>query len=143
MLVGSMGGGALWYYKDTQSTIATLRDNNSKLMMVAETNQETINSMARDYQLAQENMLVLQERAKEAEVTNFINQSDFFKDKNLEIFNFNYKLSTWLILNNFKNFSLIPSSFLTPKKNETLENELISSLNFLNFYANWSLFTYF
>lgn len=62
-----MGGGALWYYKDTQSTIATLRENNSKLMMVAETNQETINSMARDYQLAQENMLVLQERAKEAE----------------------------------------------------------------------------
>ena len=35
--------------------------------MVAETNQETINSMARDYQIAQENMLVLQERAKEAE----------------------------------------------------------------------------
>jgi len=68
MLVGSMGGGALWYYKDTQSTIATLRDNNSKLMMVAETNQETINSMARDYEIAQENMLVLQERAKEAEV---------------------------------------------------------------------------
>ena len=67
MLVGSMGGGALWYYKDTQSTIATLRENNSKLMMVAETNQETINSMARDYQIAQENMLALQERAKEAE----------------------------------------------------------------------------
>jgi deoxyribodipyrimidine photolyase len=67
MLVGSMGGGAWWYYKDTQSTIATLRENNSKLMMVAETNQETINSMARDYQIAQENMLALQERAKEAE----------------------------------------------------------------------------
>ena len=67
MLVGSMGGGAWWWYKDTQNTIATLRENNSKLMMVAETNQETINSMARDYQIAQENMLVLQERAKEAE----------------------------------------------------------------------------
>jgi deoxyribodipyrimidine photolyase len=67
MLVGSMGGGAWWYYKDTQSTIATLRENNSKLMMVAETNRETINSMARDYQIAQENMLALQERVKEAE----------------------------------------------------------------------------
>jgi soluble P-type ATPase len=67
MLVGSMGGGALWYYKDTQSTIATLRDNNSKLMVAAETNQETINSMARDYAIAQENMQALQERAKEAE----------------------------------------------------------------------------
>ena len=50
--------------------------------------------------------IVSKERAKEAEVANFINQSDFFKDKNLEILNFNYKLSTWLILNNFKNFSL-------------------------------------
>ena len=67
LLIGSMGGGALWYYKDTQSTIATLRDNNSKLMIAAETNQETINSMARDYALAQKNMLALQERAKEAE----------------------------------------------------------------------------
>tara|TARA_B100001173_G_scaffold307637_1_gene316550 strand:- start:749 stop:1465 length:717 start_codon:yes stop_codon:yes gene_type:complete len=77
--------------------------------------------------------LTINERAKEAEVANFINQSDFFKDKNLEIFNFNYKISNWLILNNFKNFSLIPSSFWTPKKNATLEDELISSLNFLNF----------
>ena len=62
-----MGSGAWFYYKDTQSTIATLRDNNSKLMIAAETNQETINSMARDFALAQENMLALQERAKEAE----------------------------------------------------------------------------
>ena len=37
-----MGGGAWYYYKDTQSTIATLRDNNSKLLIAAETNQETI-----------------------------------------------------------------------------------------------------
>lgn len=62
-----MGGGAWFYYKDTQDTIATLRDNNSKLMIAAETNQETINSMARDFAIAQENMLALQQRAKEAE----------------------------------------------------------------------------
>lgn len=67
LLIGSMGTGAWWFYKDTQSTIATLRDNNSKLLIAAETNQETINSMARDYAIAQENMLALQERAKEAE----------------------------------------------------------------------------
>ena len=67
LLVGSMSGGACFYYKDTQATIATLRDNNSKLMIAAETNQETINSMARDFAIAQENMLALQERAKEAE----------------------------------------------------------------------------
>ena len=67
LLVSSMSGGAWFYYKDTQATIATLRDNNSKLMIAAETNQETINSMARDFAIAQENMLALQERAKEAE----------------------------------------------------------------------------
>ena len=67
LLIGSMGGGAWFYYTDTQATIATLRDNNSKLLIAAETNQETINSMSRDFAIAQENMLELQERAKEAE----------------------------------------------------------------------------
>lgn len=62
-----MGSGALWYYKDTQSTIATLRDNNTQLQAVAETNQNTIESLEKDFQIAQENMLALQERAKEAE----------------------------------------------------------------------------
>lgn len=63
-----MVGGAWFYYTDTQERLATLRDNNAKLMMVAETNQETINNLQRDYELAQENMLKLAERAKEAEV---------------------------------------------------------------------------
>ena len=67
LLVSSMGGGAWFYYQDTQDTIATLRDNNSKLQIAAETNQNTINSLERDFQLAQENMLLLQQRAKEAE----------------------------------------------------------------------------
>lgn len=67
LLVTSMGGGAWFYYQDTQDTIATLRDNNSKLQIAAETNQNTINSLERDFQLAQENMLLLQQRAKEAE----------------------------------------------------------------------------
>jgi len=68
LLLGSMGGGAWYYYTDTQERLAVLRDNNAKLMMVAETNQETINSLQRDYELAQENMLALAERAKAAEV---------------------------------------------------------------------------
>ena len=67
ILIGSMGGGAWFYYTDTQSTIAALRDNNAKLAIAAETNQETINSMARDYALAQENIATLQVRAQEAE----------------------------------------------------------------------------
>ena len=67
LLLGSMGGGAWYYYTDTQERMAVLRDNNAKLMLVAETNQETIESMERDFQKAQENMIALQERAREAE----------------------------------------------------------------------------
>ena len=64
LLLGSMGGGAWYYYTDTQERLATLRDNNAKLQMVAETNQETINNLQADYKLAQENMEKLAERAK-------------------------------------------------------------------------------
>jgi len=67
-LLMSMGGGAWYYYTDTQERLATLRDNNAKLQMVAETNQETIENLQADYKLAQENMEKLAERAREAEV---------------------------------------------------------------------------
>ena len=65
------------------------------------------------------------------EVTNFIYKNDFLKDKNLEIFNLNVELSTWFLLKDYKNFSLLPLSFWTPKTNEILEEELISSMKFL------------
>ena len=68
LLLGSMGGGAWYYYTDTQERLATLRDNNAKLQMVAETNQNTIENLQADYKLAQENMAKLEERAREAEV---------------------------------------------------------------------------
>jgi hypothetical protein len=66
-----------------------------------------------------------------SEVINYIHNSDFLKNKNLEILNLNVGISTWLLLNDYKNFSLLPVFFWTPKKTETLENELISSLKFL------------
>ena len=67
LVFSSLGGGAWFYYQDTQETIATLRDNNTKLMVVAETNQNTIEALEKDFKLAQENMLILQERTREAE----------------------------------------------------------------------------
>jgi len=70
------------------------------------------------------------------EVTNFINKNLIFKDKNLEILNFNIPLTTWFLLKDYKNFSLIPLTFWTPKKNETLEKELISSIKFLDLDKN-------
>jgi len=75
-------------------------------------------------------------RSNLSDVTNFINNNKFLEDKNLEILNSNIKLSNWFLLNDYKNFSLIPTFFWTPKKNETLENELISSLKFLRLSKN-------
>jgi len=62
------------------------------------------------------------------EVTIFFKENDFIKNKNLEILSLNIPLTTWLLLSDYNNFSLIPLTFWTPKTNETLENELISSL---------------
>ena len=66
------------------------------------------------------------------EITNFINGNVFFTNKNLEIFNLNIELSNWFLLNDFKNFSIIPISFWTPKTNNMLEEEIIASLKFLD-----------
>jgi len=67
-LLSGMVGGAWFYYTDTQERLATLRNNNAKLQIVAETNQETIENLQADYKLAQENMEKLAERAREAEI---------------------------------------------------------------------------
>lgn len=67
LLFGSMLGGGYFYYTDTQSTIATLRDNNAKLEMVAEQNLATINQMKADAAQAKIRMEQLNERAREAE----------------------------------------------------------------------------
>ena len=75
-------------------------------------------------------------RSNLSDVTNFINNNKFLEDKNLEVLNLNIKLSNWFLLNDYKNFSLIPIFFWTPKKTETLENELISSLKFLKLSKN-------
>ena len=67
LLFGSMIGGGYFYYQDSQATIATLRDNNAKLSMVAETNQATITQLQKDAEEAMVRMEELAVRAKEAE----------------------------------------------------------------------------
>ena len=49
-VLGGVGYGAKYYYDTTQSTIATLRDNNAKLEIANKTNTETINQMVADNQ---------------------------------------------------------------------------------------------
>ena len=62
----------------------------------------------------------------------------FFNSKNNELYKknkiliFDYKVSLWLIMNNYINFSIVPVSFWTPKKTTLIEDELISSFKFLN-----------
>ena len=67
LLFGSMIGGGYFYYQDSQATIASLRDNNAKLSLVAETNQATISQLQQDAENAQVRMEELAIRAKEAE----------------------------------------------------------------------------
>ncbi len=66
-LFSSIIGGGYFYYQDTQSTIATLRNNNAKLSVVAETNQATINQLQIDAEQSMVRMEELSVRAKEAE----------------------------------------------------------------------------
>ena len=78
-------------------------------------------------------------RIKLNETIDFISQNNFNNNKDLEILNFNHEISIWLMLNDYKNFSIIPVSFWTPKTDIILEEELISSIKFLglnkfNFY---------
>lgn len=47
-LVGGIGYGGYAYYKSSQATIALLRENNVKLVSVAETLQATIDQMKAD-----------------------------------------------------------------------------------------------
>ena len=75
-------------------------------------------------------------RTELSEVIEYISQNNFDNSKNLEILSFNYEISIWLLLNDFKNFSIIPVSFWTPKTDVMLENELISSTKFLGLDKN-------
>ena len=70
------------------------------------------------------------------ETTTFILNNEIFDKKNLEILNLNYEMSIWLILNDYKNLSIVPVSFWTSKTDEILEKELLSTLKFLNFNLN-------
>ena len=47
-LLGGVGYGAYYYYKDTQQRIQTLSENNAKLEVAAQQAQDTINVMIED-----------------------------------------------------------------------------------------------
>ena len=47
-LLGGVGYGAYYYYKDTQARIATLTENSAKLEMAAKTQKNTIDTLVAD-----------------------------------------------------------------------------------------------
>jgi len=47
-LIGGVGYGAFYYYKDTQTRIATLTENSAKLEMAAKTQKNTIDTLVAD-----------------------------------------------------------------------------------------------
>jgi septal ring factor EnvC (AmiA/AmiB activator) len=49
VLMLSMAGAFAWYYKDSQSRISTLTQNNAKLEIAVQTNEETINVLQQDF----------------------------------------------------------------------------------------------
>lgn len=70
VVVGLLGGvlyGAKYYYDSTQATIATLRENNAKLEVVAKSNQQTIDTLQSNANRLAEENLALQGKMRQAE----------------------------------------------------------------------------
>ena len=66
-VLGSVGYGGQMYYKDTQDRIAILTENNAKLEVAAQLQEETINTMIEDVQRNSELNRELQKELQIAE----------------------------------------------------------------------------
>ena len=69
-------------------------------------------------------------RFNKNELIDYIKKNDLFENKKLEIFTLNNDISIWLILNDFRNFSILPVSLWTSKTNNHFRKELYSTANF-------------
>jgi len=84
-VLGSVGYGAMWYYKDTQQRLATLRENNAKLEVAVETAEQSMNTMKDEMARNQELMKDLSARLQKAEaygddLRNKLRQMDLVQD---------------------------------------------------------------
>ena len=66
-ILGTVGYGGYSYYKDTQQRIMTLKENNAKLEVAAEQQEETINTMIEDREKLTELNKGLQKKLQTAE----------------------------------------------------------------------------
>ena len=53
LIMCAMGGIGYWYYNDTQERMAILQENNAKLEIAVETNEQALESLQEDYASAQ------------------------------------------------------------------------------------------
>ena len=54
LVILAMGGLGLWYYNDSQATIATLQENNAKLEISLQQEQETLKALQADIKQAEQ-----------------------------------------------------------------------------------------
>ena len=64
VLMCAMGGGAYWYYNDTQERIAILNENNAKLETAVQTNEQALAAQTAAFQTMQKENAKLQEEWK-------------------------------------------------------------------------------
>jgi len=59
LIICIMGSIGYWYYNDTQERIAILQENNVKLQVAVETNEQALESIQADYASAQNQIVTL------------------------------------------------------------------------------------
>ena len=84
------------------------------------------------YKDAQKNQNQKKIRTDLSKLISFIKLDEVLSKKNEEILTLSYGAFIALVLNDYKNFYLVPSSFWTPKKTAIIENELISAFKHLS-----------
>tara|TARA_B110000438_G_scaffold142343_1_gene137284 strand:+ start:3 stop:1871 length:1869 start_codon:yes stop_codon:yes gene_type:complete len=67
-----------------------------------------------------------------SKLVKFIKYDQVLSNKDSEILTLSYDAFLALLLNDYKNFYIVPSSFWTSKKTNIIENELISTFKLLN-----------
>jgi len=70
VLLFLMGGLGYWYYENSQDRITLLQENNARLQVAVETNQQTISNMKEERAINQEIITELNQNLRNAEQYN-------------------------------------------------------------------------
>ena len=81
IVIAVMGGIGYWYYTDTQARMAVLQENNAKLEIAVQTNEQALESLQADYakvnsELANINEAYTQIRRQNQELANKLEKID-------------------------------------------------------------------